>query len=54
VTNVVCASLGGGEGDDTLLARDGLRDRVDGGAGRDRAQVDRKGDRVLNVENGLR
>jgi TolB protein len=46
-------TLRGGLGDDTLLARDGRRDHVDGGTGRDRAQVDKK-DRVVNVENRLR
>jgi Ca2+-binding RTX toxin-like protein len=42
--------LRGGPGDDVLLARDGRRDRVDGGAGRDTAWVDRRVDRVSAVE----
>jgi Ca2+-binding RTX toxin-like protein len=41
--------LAGGSGRDFLLARDGRRDRVDCGAGRDRARTDAK-DRVLACE----
>jgi Ca2+-binding RTX toxin-like protein len=41
--------LFGGAGDDVLLARDGNRERVDGGAGRDRATVD-PGDWISFVE----
>ena len=40
----------GGPGNDTLQAWDGARDRVDGGAGRDRAWVDQTLDRVTSVE----
>jgi Tol biopolymer transport system component len=42
----------GGSGGDTLLARDGRRDVVDGGLGRDGAQVDRA-DVVRSVERRL-
>lgn len=41
--------LAGGPGRDTLLSRDGKRDVVRGGAGRDEAKVDRV-DAVLGVE----
>jgi Ca2+-binding RTX toxin-like protein len=41
--------MGGGAGRDTLFARDGKRDLLNGGAGRDRARVDRF-DRVRNIE----
>jgi len=40
----------GGAGDDRLLARDRTRDVVDGGAGRDSAQVDRRLDKVRSIE----
>jgi hypothetical protein len=39
-----------GSGRDTLIARDGNRDWLDGGAGRDRAHVDRRLDTVRGVE----
>jgi Ca2+-binding RTX toxin-like protein len=42
-------SLVGGPGNDRLYARDGQRDKVDGGPGFDEAWVDRF-DRVRNVE----
>jgi Ca2+-binding RTX toxin-like protein len=45
-------SLRGGGGADTFLARDGVRDVVNGGAGIDRALVDAS-DRVRLVERGL-
>jgi hypothetical protein len=41
-------------GDDTIDSRDGRRDVVDGGAGRDRALYDRRLDRVVSVETALR
>jgi hypothetical protein len=41
--------LGGRGGNDLLWARDGVRDTVNGGTGRDRARVDR-GDRKLGIE----
>jgi dipeptidyl aminopeptidase/acylaminoacyl peptidase len=44
--------LEGGEGSDTIFARDGRRDVVDGGPGKDFAQVDRL-DRVTGVEQLL-
>jgi Ca2+-binding RTX toxin-like protein len=44
--DVIC----GGAGNDTIYARDGHRDVVDGGPGRDVARLDRKLDRVTNVE----
>jgi RTX calcium-binding nonapeptide repeat (4 copies) len=47
--DVIC----GGAGNDILLARDGVRDRIDGGPGRDRAVVDRV-DRVTSVERLVR
>ena len=40
----------GGTGNDVLHAWDGRRDRVDGGAGRDRAWVDPTLDRVTGIE----
>ena len=40
----------GGFGDDALIARDGRRDRLDGGRGSDRACVDRRRDRITRVE----
>ena len=46
--------LDGGAGADSLNARDGRRDVVLGGPGRDRARVDRGLDRVLGVEVLLR
>jgi Ca2+-binding RTX toxin-like protein len=42
--------LYGNAGRDRLSARDGKRDRLDGGAGRDNARVDRRRDRVRGVE----
>jgi Ca2+-binding RTX toxin-like protein len=42
----------GGAGDDLLLARDGRRETVDGGAGTDRARVD-PSDRRVRVERRL-
>ena len=42
----------GGSGADLLSARDGIRERVNGGSGRDRARVDRS-DRVRAVERRL-
>jgi Ca2+-binding RTX toxin-like protein len=41
----------GGDGQDRLLARDGHADRVNGGAGRDAAQIDTTLDHVARVEN---
>jgi Ca2+-binding RTX toxin-like protein len=41
----------GGKGQDRLLARDGHADRVNGGAGRDAAQIDPTLDHVARVEN---
>jgi RTX calcium-binding nonapeptide repeat (4 copies) len=41
--------VSGGAGADTLHTRDGARDRVRGGPGRDRARVDRR-DRITGVE----
>ena len=43
-------TLLGGAGSDRLDARDGARDRVDGGPGADIAQVDKKLDSVVRVE----
>ena len=43
-------TLLGGPGNDTIQAWDGTSDWVDGGAGRDRAWVDRTLDRVTAVE----
>lgn len=40
----------GGPGADYVWARDGLADIVDGGAGRDRARVDRTLDTLLGIE----
>jgi PKD repeat protein len=45
--------LFGEGGSDTALARDGSRDRVVGGSGKDRAQVDRRFDRLRSVEARL-
>ena len=42
--------LDGGPGNDTILARDGVADRVFGGPGRDVATVDRRRDIVSGVE----
>jgi Ca2+-binding RTX toxin-like protein len=42
--------LHGNEGDDRIRAKDGLRDRVLGGAGFDRARVDRTLDRLNSIE----
>jgi Ca2+-binding RTX toxin-like protein len=41
--------LNGGSGNDTLFSRDGLRERVYGGAGHDRARVDSR-DLLSGVE----
>jgi hypothetical protein len=43
-------NIRGGPGDDLMSAHDGTVDLVDGGAGRDRAFVDRKLDHVARVE----
>ena len=43
--------LSGGPGRDVLLARDRLTDRLDGGAGKDRARVDRKKDVSKRIES---
>ena len=43
----------GGKGRDVLLARDGLRDGVDGGAGRDRARVDGAKDVRKGIESAF-
>lgn len=45
--------LDGGTGDDTINARDGRRDVVRGGDGRDTAQIDRELDHVADVEELL-
>ena len=45
--------LDGGAGADTLNARDGRRDVVRGGPGRDSARIDRSLDRVIGVERLL-
>lgn len=42
--------LSGGRGPDTLLARDGLRDRVSGGPQQDQARVDCSLDRRISIE----
>ena len=42
----------GGGGNDVIFARDGKRDVIDGGPGRDTAYVD-KGDVVRHVEKVL-
>jgi dipeptidyl aminopeptidase/acylaminoacyl peptidase len=44
--------LEGGDGSDTILARDGRRDVVDGGRGKDYAQVDGL-DRITGIEQRL-
>jgi hypothetical protein len=44
----------GGDGSDLLLARDRVRDEVVGGAGLDRACVDRRLDRIAGVERVVR
>jgi RTX calcium-binding nonapeptide repeat (4 copies) len=41
----------GGDGNDRLLARDGFRDRVNGGSGKDGGSFDRGQDRVTGVES---
>jgi TolB protein len=46
-------TLLGGAGNDTLDARDGRRELVDGGAGRDRARLDKR-DRRVSIETRLR
>ena len=43
-------TLFGGSGDDSFYARDGARDLVVGGRGRDRARADWKRDKVIGVE----
>jgi Ca2+-binding RTX toxin-like protein len=43
-------TVSAGPGDDRIIARDGRRDRIDGGRGRDRATIDRKLDKVTRVE----
>jgi Ca2+-binding RTX toxin-like protein len=43
-------TVSAGAGDDRIFARDGKRDRIDGGRGRDRASIDRKLDKVTRVE----
>jgi Ca2+-binding RTX toxin-like protein len=42
--------LAGGGGDDEIRARDGVRDRIPGGGGFDRARVDRRLDLVRSIE----
>jgi Ca2+-binding RTX toxin-like protein len=42
--------MNGAGGDDELRARDGIRDRITGGAGFDRARVDRGLDAVASIE----
>jgi Ca2+-binding RTX toxin-like protein len=42
--------LSAGSGDDLIRARDGLRDRIGGGRGSDRARVDRRLDEIHSVE----
>ena len=44
--DVIC----GGKGNDTIYARDGHGDVVNGGPGRDVAHIDRKLDRTTGVE----
>jgi hypothetical protein len=43
----------GGPGRDTIYARDGTRDVVEGGPGSDRARVDRGLDRLRSVERPI-
>lgn len=43
--------LFGGDGNDRLLARDGFRDRVNGGPGNDRGSIDRGLDKVSRLES---
>jgi hypothetical protein len=43
--------LVGGKGADLLLARDGLRDRIDGGRGRDTARIDATKDVKTRIES---
>jgi Divergent InlB B-repeat domain/RTX calcium-binding nonapeptide repeat (4 copies) len=43
--------LAGGRGRDSLYARDGVRDRLDGGGGLDRARVDRRKDVRSSIES---
>jgi Ca2+-binding RTX toxin-like protein len=43
-------ALRGDAGRDTLLSRDGVRDDVDGGGGRDQAEVDRRRDHIRRIE----
>ena len=45
--------LNGGEGDDLLSARDGVRDVVKGGPGKDRARIDAKRDVRRSIEKLL-
>jgi hypothetical protein len=47
-------TVDGGRGNDTLSSRDGRRDVVRGGPGRDSARIDRGLDRVTGVERILR
>jgi Ca2+-binding RTX toxin-like protein len=42
--------LAGGPGDDVIRARDGIRDRIPGGRGFDRARVDRRLDVARSIE----
>ena len=46
-------ALLGGRGGDTLLGRDGVRDSLNGGSGRDRARRDFRLDRVRSIERYL-
>jgi Ca2+-binding RTX toxin-like protein len=43
-------TVSAGAGADRISARDGKRDRIDGGRGRDRATIDRRLDKVRSVE----
>jgi hypothetical protein len=43
--------LGAGPGDDTVLGKDGFRDVVDGGRGRDQYRLDRWLDRARSIES---
>jgi Ca2+-binding RTX toxin-like protein len=43
--------LSGGDGNDRILARDGFRDRVNGGPGTDRGSLDRGQDRARGLES---
>ena len=46
-------SVTAGAGRDNIDARDGSRDRLKGGPGRDKAKIDRRLDRVSSVESGV-